>query len=130
MSQRIPARSAVEIVRKECIDRRVQLGKALVLIHLRSAMAQFHARSAQAKGKPRGCKPEKGSEGLLLQVCAESKEIQHLKCLKVTTRSARKSLFQDSGLLESLERIGISRLLKGSTKELCLGSLQKRRKFT
>jgi hypothetical protein len=48
--------------------------------------------------KSQSCKSEQSIEGLLLQVCAESKGFKHLKCLKVAARSARKSLFQDSKL--------------------------------
>jgi len=49
--------------------------------------------------------------------------------LKVTARSVRKSLFQDSELQRSSRRIGLSRLSKDSVEELCFGSLQKHHKF-
>jgi hypothetical protein len=54
----------------------------LVLIHPEVKLGyRSHARSTQAK-ESLSCGSEQSIEGLLLQVCAESKGFKHLKCLK------------------------------------------------
>jgi hypothetical protein len=53
------------------------------------------ARSAQAK-ESLSCESELSIEGLLLQVCAESGELNTRKWLRIAARIARKSLREDS----------------------------------
>ena len=55
----------------------------LVLVHPEVKLGyRSRVRSAQAKGSL-SCESERSIEGLLLKVCAESKEFKHLKCLKI-----------------------------------------------
>jgi hypothetical protein len=55
--------------------------------------AQVSCKECTDQVKFQGCEPEKSIEGLLLQVCVESKDFSTGKCLKVAARSVRKSLF-------------------------------------
>jgi hypothetical protein len=64
----------------------------LVLVHPEVKLGyRSRARSAQAK-ESLSCESERSIEGLLLQVCAESKELNTWKCLRIAARGARKSL--------------------------------------
>jgi hypothetical protein len=63
-------------------------------------------------------------------VCTELKGFKNLKCLKVATRSARKSLFQGSELQGRSGRIRPLNLLKDNAEKLCLEELSRSRKFT
>jgi hypothetical protein len=63
------------------------------------------ARSARAK-ESLSCESERSIEGLLLQVCAELKELNTWKCSRIAARSARKSLRGDSELCEPQEGQG------------------------
>jgi hypothetical protein len=58
------------------------------------------ARSAQVK-ESLSCESERSIEGLLLQVCVESKELNTWKCSMIAKRSARKGLLEDSELCEA-----------------------------
>ena len=64
----------------------------LVLVHPEVKLGyRSHARSVQAK-EILSCESEQSIEGLLLQVCAESKVFNTWKCLRVVARSACKDL--------------------------------------
>jgi hypothetical protein len=87
----------------------------LVLIHPEVKLGyRSRARSAQAK-ESLSCESERSIEGLLLQVCAGSKEFKHLKCLKI----CRKECVQGPSLRLEVVKIsgGIrpSNLLKDRT---------------
>jgi hypothetical protein len=75
----------------------------LVLVHPEVKLGyKSHARSAQAK-ESLSCEYEQSIEGLLLQVCAESKELNTWKCLRIFARSVRKGLLEDLELCEAQE---------------------------
>jgi hypothetical protein len=70
----------------------------LVLIHPEVKLGyRSRARSVQAK-ESISCESEQSIEGLLLQVCAESKLFNTWKCLRISARSACKGLLEDSEL--------------------------------
>jgi hypothetical protein len=78
----------------------------LVLIHPEVKLGHRScARSVQAK-ESISCESERSIEGLLLQVCAESKEINTWKCSRIVARSACKVLLEDSELCEAQEGQG------------------------
>jgi hypothetical protein len=74
VSQKIPARSAVEFVRKECVDRRVQLEKDFVLISSKVQIGTVSCKECAGQVKSQSCDSEQSIERLLLQECAESKD--------------------------------------------------------
>jgi hypothetical protein len=78
----------------------------LVLVHPEVNLGyRSHARSVQAK-ESLSCESEQSIEGLLLQVCVESKELNTWKCSRISTRSACKGLLEDSELCEAQEGQG------------------------
>jgi hypothetical protein len=54
LSQRIPARSAVEVVRKECVDRRVQLEIALFSFPSKVQLGTVSCKECAGQGKASG----------------------------------------------------------------------------
>jgi hypothetical protein len=73
----------------------------LVLVHPEVKLGyRSRARSVQAK-ESLSCESERRIEGLLLQVCAESKELNTWKCSRIAARSVRKGLLEDSELCEA-----------------------------
>jgi hypothetical protein len=76
----------------------------LVLVHPEVKLGyKSHARSAQAK-ESLSCESERSIEGLLLQVCAESKEFNTWKCLRIVTRDAHRRTSFHRGILGSPHR--------------------------
>jgi hypothetical protein len=55
--------------------------------------AQEPCKECAGRGKSRGYEPKGSIEGLLLQVCAESKEIQHLEVSERLSQGVRARVF-------------------------------------
>jgi hypothetical protein len=71
----------------------------LVLVHPEVNLGyRSRARSAQAK-ESLSCESERSLEGLLLQMCTKSKELNTWKCSRIAARSARKGLLEELRIL-------------------------------
>jgi hypothetical protein len=102
----------------------------LVLVHPEVKLGyRSRARSAQAK-ESLSCESERSIEGLLLQVCAESKEFNTWKCLRIAARDARKSLRGDSELCEAQEGQGFQAHRREAQGGCAVECLNKRCKIT
>jgi hypothetical protein len=65
----------------------------------------------------------------VVQVCAESRETEHLMCCWVATRSACKKFSKGLEKLEKLRRSRPSNLLKDKCREASIESLQEHRRL-
>jgi hypothetical protein len=74
---RFPARSAVEDVRKECVGGSAQIVSSCSHLLKVQLGTRSRARSVRAK-ESLSCESERSIEGLLLQVCAGSKNFNTL----------------------------------------------------
>ena len=102
----------------------------LVLVHPELKLGyRSHARSAQAK-ESLSCESERSIEGLLLQVCAESKELNTWKCLRISTRSVRKSLLKGSELCGISRGIRLSSSLREAPEVCTMECLNRRCRVT
>jgi hypothetical protein len=89
LSQEIPARCAVEFIRKECVDE----GSVVELLFSFTQKLKWVVEAVQGVRRLRRVsvmKLSRSVEGLLLQVYAESKKLEQLKCSKFAARSACK----------------------------------------
>jgi hypothetical protein len=102
----------------------------LVLVHPELKLGyRSRARSAKAK-ESLSCESERSIEGLLLQVCAKSKEINTWKCSRIAARSACKGLLKDSELCESREEQGFQARRREAQRVCAMECLNMRCKVT
>jgi hypothetical protein len=90
--------------------------KFFVLISTEVQLAQEPCKECAGRVKPHGCEPERSVYRLLLQVCAESKDFNTWKCLKVCRKECVQGFFWKTRSWESSEGLEPSKELKEGTR--------------